>query len=359
VNRALQALSWTGLAVSLLILTFSAPRLIAQGGGAGLVLGNVTQHAWTIALLLLVFAWTRTIGARALLGAALAGFFGVASLAVLIGKPLVDRLGTDSPFVPLFFAPVTEELLKLVPVAVFLLLAARSRRWRPSVSDAVLLGVAVASGFAIYEDILYARGTGGGWLTSLPFSALLPSVTSRGPMLVGGHAVYTGLASLGLAVTIIYGGRFRVARFALPLALALVMIEHGTANGLGTIFVLFGAPPPPWAQLVLTFTLHGALSSLLFVTGVAAIAVLETRLVLRGGQRLPAALRLRDVVGSLTGSPRWASLAQLARRLRYETLRRSAILAVAQSGGAAPDADATAAVVRSYGGTGLAIGTPA
>jgi hypothetical protein len=75
----------------------------------------------------------------------------------------------------------------------------------------------------------------------------------------------------------IYWRRFPVARLALPLALALVTIEHGTANGLGTIFILFGAPPP-WAQLVLTLTLHGALSSLLFVTGVAAIAVLETRL---------------------------------------------------------------------------------
>jgi RsiW-degrading membrane proteinase PrsW (M82 family) len=358
-QRALQTLSWTGLAVSLLIFTFSAPRLLELGGGAGVVFGNVAQHAWTIALLLLVFAWTRTIGLRALAGAALAGFFGVASLAVLIGKPLVGRFGSDSPFVPLFFAPVTEELLKLMPVALFLLLAARSRRWRPSVGDAVLFGFTVASGFAIYEDILYARGTGGGWLAALPLSSLLPSITSRGPMLVGGHAVYTGLASLGLAVTIIYWNRFRVARLALPLTLALVMIEHGTANALGTIFILFGMPPPPWAQLVLTFTLHGALSSLLFVTGVAAVAVLETRLVMRGGARLPKALRIRDVVTSLTASPRWASLAQLARRLRYETLRRSAILAVAQSGDAAPDADATAAVVRSYGDTGLAIGTSA
>jgi len=223
-QRALQALSWAGLAVSLLILTFSAPRLLEQGGGAGLVLGNVAQYGWTIALLALAFAWTRTIGLRALAGAVLAGFFGVASLAVLIGKPLVDRLGSDSPYVTLLFAPVTEELLKLLPVALFLLLAARSRRWRPSVGDAVLFGFAVASGFAIYENILYGRGTDGGWFTTLPLSLLLPSIVTRGPMLVGGHAVYTGLASLGLAVSIIYGNRFRAARFALPVALALVML---------------------------------------------------------------------------------------------------------------------------------------
>ncbi len=314
-QRALQALSWAGLAVSLLILTFSAPRLLEQGGGAGLVLGNVAQYGWTIALLALAFAWTRTIGLRALAGAVLAGFFGVASLAVLIGKPLVDRLGSDSPYVTLLFAPVTEELLKLLPVALFLLLAARSRRWRPSVGDAVLFGFAVASGFAIYENILYGRGTDGGWFTTLPLSLLLPSIVTRGPMLVGGHAVYTGLASLGLAVSIIYGNRFRAARFALPVALALVMLEHVTVNRIASTGI-FGGDPPWWAQMVLTFTLHGYLSSLLFLAGVAAVAVFETRLVMRGGARLPAALRLHD-------------------------------------------ADATAAVARSFENAGFATGTPA
>ena len=62
-RRALQAISWIGLALSLLTLIVSAPHLIQVGGGIGMILGNVAQFAWTLALLLLVFAKTRTIGA--------------------------------------------------------------------------------------------------------------------------------------------------------------------------------------------------------------------------------------------------------------------------------------------------------
>jgi RsiW-degrading membrane proteinase PrsW (M82 family) len=203
-QRALQTLSWAGLAFSLAVLIVSAPHLLEIGGGAGLVLGNVAQFAWTLALLLLVFRRRRTVGARALAGAALAGFFGVASLAVLAGKPLVDRLGNDSDFVTLLFAPVSEEVIKLLPAALFLLLATRSRRWRPSACDAVLLGFTAAAGFAVYENILFARGTSGGWFATLPLSLVLPTIATRGPMLAGGHAVYTGLATLGLAVAVIY-----------------------------------------------------------------------------------------------------------------------------------------------------------
>ena len=356
-RRALQAISWIGLALSLLTLIVSAPHLIQVGGGIRMVLGNVTQFAWTLALLLLVFAKTRTIGARPLIGAALAGFFGIGALAVLIGKPFVDHLGKNSAFVLVVFAPLAEELSKLLPVAVFLLLSARNKRWRPSVGDAVLFGVTVASGFTVYENILYSRGTEGGWLANLPFSSVLPFITSHGPMLVGTHVVYTGLASLALAVTVIYRRRFRFARFALPVALAITVIEHATVNRL-TLVGWFDAPPL-WARLTQLLTLQGHLSTLLFIVGVATVAIYETRMIQRGGVGLPAAVRLRDIVSSLRTSPRLASLAQLLRRLRYESMRRSAILAAAQTNGAAPDAEASAAVKWFYGKTGLPIGAPA
>lgn len=161
-RRMLPMASWIGLALSLLALIESAPRLLEEGGGIGMVLRNVAKFGWTLALLLLVFGWTRTIGTGTLVGAALAGFFGISSLAVLIGKPFVLWLGPQSEFVAVLFAPVTEKLLKLMPVAIFLLLAMRNPRCRPSVADAVLVGVADASGFTLYENILYARGTDGG-----------------------------------------------------------------------------------------------------------------------------------------------------------------------------------------------------
>jgi|GEM_PF-2453032 len=341
----LQLLSWVGLAISLATLAYTAPKLIEEGGGAGVVFGNLAQYSWTIALLLVAFTWTRTIGVRALIGAALGGFFGVSSLAVLIGKPFVERLGAQSVFVMTVFAPVTEELLKLMPVALFLLLAMRSRRFRPSIADAVLFGTTVACGMSMYENILYARGTDGGWLANLPFSTALPFLHMQGSMLVGGHVVYTALASLGLAVTILYGARVPLARYAFPVTLAVAIFEHMTVDRL----VLIGSDELGWfARLSLLITLGGYLSTLLLVAGIAAVAVFETRLMRRGGAALPASLTMRDIIAGLRQSSRWASALLLQKRLRYESLRRSSILAVAQTAQSAPDASATASVQRLY-----------
>jgi RsiW-degrading membrane proteinase PrsW (M82 family) len=352
----LQMLSWVGLAASLTTLAISTPRLIEQGGGAATVFGNIAQYAWTIALLLVAFAWTRTIGVRALAGAALGGFFGVSSLAVLVGKPLVDRYGPDSAFVLTVFAPVTEELLKLMPVALFLLLAMRSRQFRPSVADAVLFGVTVASGFSLYENILYARGTGGGWLENLPFSPALPFLSMHGSMLVGGHVVYTALTSLALAVTIIYGSRVRLARFALPVALAIVLIEHMTVNQL----VILGSDEPGiLVRFCLLITLWGYLSTIALLGGIGAVVVYERRVMKRGGGTLPAELRLHDIMTGSRESSRWARLVQLHKKLRYESLRRATILAVAQTARSGPDAGATAAVERMYRNAAISIGAAA
>jgi RsiW-degrading membrane proteinase PrsW (M82 family) len=357
-QRVLQAISWTGLALSLLALTVAAPGLIERGGGFGIVLGNAAQYGWTIALLFLVFARTHTIGARAVTGAALAGFFGVTALAVWIGKPFASWSLLGGLALPVLVAPVTEELLKLLPVALFVLLAARNRRWRPSLGDAVLFGVAVASGFGLYENILFARSTGGGVLTTLPLSALLPSITAHDSMLVGGHVVYTGLASLGLAVTVLYGRRFAVARFALPVAFFVVVMEHVAVNDLSSMGIMAGFAPW-WTRLAVALSFGGYLSTLLFVAGVAAVAVFEARLVRRGAAALPAALRWRDTAASFEGKRRIAGLAELQRRLRYESMRRSAIFAAAQTRSASPDDRASDAVRGLRGKTTLAAGAAA
>lgn len=352
----LQLLSWAGLAASLVTLAVSAPKLIEEGGGAGVVFGNLVQYSWTIALLLIVFTWTRTIGVRSLTGAALGGFFGVSSLAVLIGKPFVERLGQQSVFVMTVFAPVTEELLKLMPVAIFLLFALRSRQFRPSIGDAVLFGTTVACGMSMYENILYARGTDGGWFATLPFSIALPFLHMQGSMLVGGHVVYTALASLGLAVTILYRARIPFARYAFPVTLAVALFEHMTVDRL----VLIGSDELGWfARLSLLITLGGYLSTLLLIGGVAAVAVFETRTMRRGGAALPASLTMRDIVAGLRESSRWAGALQLQKRLRYESLRRSSILAVAQTEQSAPDATARASVQRLYQNAQLTSGAAA
>jgi RsiW-degrading membrane proteinase PrsW (M82 family) len=355
-TRVVPLLSSLGLAASLVTLAIAAPKLVDEGGGAAMVAGNIVQYGWTIALLLLLFVRTRTIGFRALAGAALGGFFGVSSLAVLIGKPFVDRLGPESVFVMTVFAPVTEELLKLMPVALFLLLATRSRQFRPSIGDAVLFGTTVACGMSMYENILYARGTDGGWLANLPFSPALPFLHMQGSMLVGGHVVYTALTSLGLAITIIYGRRVRLARYALPVTLAIAIFEHMTVDRL----VLIGSDEPGlFARFSLLITLYGYLSTVLLLVGVAAVASVESRVLQRGGTTLPASLEMRDMIAGWRKSSRWASVVQLQKRLRYESLRRASILAAAQTEQSAPDASAIATVQRMYQSAGMKSGVAA
>ncbi len=353
---ALQLYSSIGLALSLVTLALSTPKLVEEGGGWGVILGNLAQYGWTIVLLLVVFVKTRTIGARALIGAALAGFFGVSSLAVWAGKPFVDRLGPNSVFVSTLFAPVTEELFKLMPVAIFLLLARRSRRFRPSIGDAVLFGITVACGMSMYENILYVRDTYGGWFVTLPFSPAMPFIHMQNGMLVGGHVVYTALNSLALAVILLYGSRAPLARYALPVTLAVTIFEHMTVNRL----VLIGSGDLGWfAQLSLVVTLGGYLSTLLLVAGVAAVAAFETRLMRRGGGTLPASLTVREIIAGVRQPSRWAGMVQLHKRLRYESLRRASILAAAQTEQSAPDAGARASVQQMYDRAELTSGAAA
>jgi hypothetical protein len=263
-------------------------------------------------VLFIVFAATRTLRARALVGAVFAGFFGATSLAARIGQPVTDHYGADSVFAAAVWAPVTEELLKLLPVAVFLAFALRNRRARPSLGDAVLFGALVGAGFAVYENVLYARDFGGGWFSNLPFSLVIPSITSTNvdgtTMFVGGHLVYTALASLGLGVTLLYRHRARFAWLAAPVAFAVVLLEHACANAVGVT----GGDLPAWASLGRIVTLGGYLSTALLLAGVAAAVVIERRAV-------HAPSLTRDVRAALLPSP-------------SDVARRTTALAIAQNG---------------------------
>ena len=136
----MRILSWLGIIIPAVTLLIALPTLFASGGGAGMVLGNAAEAGWVLVLIALAIAPVRTIGGKAVAGAWFAGFFGVLSLATLIARPVVNRLGADSVFAVAIWAPVTEELAKLLPVALFLLLAIRSSRARPSAGDAAAGG---------------------------------------------------------------------------------------------------------------------------------------------------------------------------------------------------------------------------
>ena len=272
----MRILSWLGIIIPAVTLLIALPTLFATGGGAGMVLGNAAEAGWVLVLIALAIAPVRTIGGKAVAGAWFAGFFGVLSLATLIARPVVNRLGADSVFAVAIWAPVTEELTKLLPVALFLLLAIRSSRARPSAGDALLFGATVGAGFAVYENTLYARAFGG-FGGNPPLSLLVPTLQSNGSMLVGGHLVYTGLTAFGLGAALVYRRRHRLIWLAAPLGFAVSVTEHITANALSF------AEPPAWAGITQILTLDGYLSTLLLVAGVAAVAIVERRSLRRVG----------------------------------------------------------------------------
>ena len=251
-------------------------------------------------LLLVIAVPARTMGWRSILGVLLCGFLAVSSLALVIDTPLVTALGSYNQFVVAFVVPVTEEVLKAAPVAIFALLAARNLKARPSAVDFGLLGYASGMGFALIEDADYGRAFGS-WDSAPPLSHIFPTTevvvgfVSQGEIGVG-HAVETAFVGLAIGFGVLYRRRWRFAWIAIPGALALAVIEHCLQN----------AELPPVVLQVLVA--NGSLIGYLLPLAMIAFAIFEHR----------PLTHIRDLRGGLLIDP--ASLA--AQRARLAELQR-------------------------------------
>ncbi len=276
--RVLTIVATVGLAISAVTVVASLPHLTSTGG-TGKFVGDLAAHLWCVALLLLAAATVRTTGWRVLLGIGFAGFLGVSALARFVGTPLVNHLGVNSLFATAVYVPVTEELLKALPVVVIVFFALRRREARPSALDAALLGAVSGAGFALYENALYGRG-GAAWSVDAPFSLLLPT-ERKGSIgtetyIAGGHLVYTALIGLGIGITAYYRGRLRFAALAAPIAVIDVLAEHICGNAL--VLVNAQGKEPLVERILSPLTLGGRLSSILLVGGVAGMVWFERRI---------------------------------------------------------------------------------
>jgi RsiW-degrading membrane proteinase PrsW (M82 family) len=230
---------------------------------------DLGQHAWSLLLLLVVAIPARTMGWRSLLGMALTGLLAVSSLALFVGRFVVNSVTAYNQFAVAFYVPVTEELLKAAPLAIFAILALRNKNSRPAALDFGLLGYACGMGFALIEDAAFGR-VAGTWDSLPPLSNFFPSMhvtaglVSQGEIFAG-HAIWTGLVGLGIGFGVLYWRRFRFAWIAIPVTLALSIIEHGIGNA--------DLPTPALAFI----TGKGILVSLLFPLGMIVLAVFEHR----------------------------------------------------------------------------------
>jgi hypothetical protein len=307
--RTMQMISNVGLAISGVSVIAALPR-ITQAAGLQTFGVDLLAQLWTLAILTFAAGPVRTLGWRAFAGAALTGFLALTGLARFVGRPLIENLGASNVLASAVWVPFTEELLKLIPVAIVIAIALRQPKARPSALDIMLLGAWTGAGFALYENAALGRGSFS--LSTDPIvSFFIPSagngIAFTWPVVQAAHLVHTALIALGVACVLFYGRRIRYSWIAAVVAIAAALLEHCSQNAMASQDVNEFV-----TKAALVLTLGGSLSSILLIVGAACVMVFEWRIV--GGGFQPAT---------------WVRLQATERD------RRSALLARVQTGFAA------------------------
>lgn len=264
-------ISRVGLAFTALVFIFQLPFFFAPGTDT--VLPELEQLLFTFAWLLLVTAFTRTVSLLTLVAFWFFGVYPAIALALLVAEPVVRSAGVGSPLVADVWVPLTEEAIKVLPLVLFFVLAARRNQGQPSASDGLLLGFAVGAGFAFHEDVMFARIGGDGWGSAAPWSTLFPSMHLVGTGASLGHPGWVALMGLSLGLASLY--RDRHWSRALPaVTFVLVVLDHMASNAAG------GEEFPGSSLLSALYPLeiHGWLLVYILAGGVVAAVALDWRI---------------------------------------------------------------------------------
>lgn len=220
------ALTWASRAAFGAALVFLVLRLISLADGEwGPVFLGASLNLWPVLLLLVTSIAFRSRSGYQTLSVVMAGFFAVISLAMITGRALTNVIDPLGAFRFAFLTPLLEELLKLLPLLVAVLLTLR-RPGTPGVLDYGLIGFASGAGFAWHEDMMWGRVTGTPIFTE-PLAWVLPSVhTETG--LVSGHVVWTGMVCLAIGVAMTR--RNILAWAGVLIAFAIALFDHGSWN---------------------------------------------------------------------------------------------------------------------------------
>ena len=326
----LAGLAGAGVAVGAILLNtgfFFRP-------GVGEVLGGLAHHAFVLGLMLVLTSGSRTVSLSTLGSFWLIGVWSVFGLTYVLQKELVSILGLDinGDFVPIWLAPFTEEALKLAPVAIFLLLAARSGR-HSSMSDGLLLGFMVGAGVTFQEDAHFGEilGSGEGWGAAKPWTAVFPTISPLDSYFALNHALWAALSGLTIGAAVM----LRHWRWAWPIALVgpvLSFANHLMANQINTtefgtralLSRVSGGGVPWFYQTVRDLTDGGRLLMLVLIAGAVAVVVVELLILRWVGKRdrMFPPLSIGRVFGLIAHGTSKAGAAQLLAAERYVRLRR-------------------------------------
>jgi RsiW-degrading membrane proteinase PrsW (M82 family) len=303
--------------------------------GVGEVLGGLAHHAFVLGWMLVLTSGSRTVSLGTLGVFWLIGVWTVSGLAYLLESQLASLFGADvdDTLVPVVISPFVEEATKLLPVAIFVLLACRGGWRQLAMSDGMLLGFMVGAGLSFNEDAHYAQilVSGDGWDAAPPWTTVFPTISEVSDKAVAlNHALWAALSGLSIGVAVM----FRHRRFAWAIALIgplLAVTNHSLVNylvddpfrgaGRGTVGEPFGT--------LQTLTDGGHVALLVLVAGAITVVVVEL-LVLRWvgkRDRMFPPLSIARIVDLVARGATRTGAARLLSASRYLRLRRAVYLA--------------------------------
>jgi RsiW-degrading membrane proteinase PrsW (M82 family) len=327
-----QLLARIGVALAILGILLNLDFFFRPGTEE--VLGGLAHHAFVLGLLLVLTASTRTVSLGTLGIFWLVGVWSVYAVAYVFESQLAIVLGVkaDDEFATVWLAPTIEEIAKLLPVAAYVLMTARTGRRHAAISDGLLLGFMVGAGVSFQEDAHFGKilVSGDGWSAEPPWTSLLPVISPVGKYLALNHALWGALSGLSVAAAVM----LRPWQWTWPVALIgpllsftnHLMVNHVSFSEFGTRALLNRGREVPWFyETIRSLTDGGRLPVILLMAAAIAVVIGDFALLRWAARRdrlFPPA-RSHGVAGVVNGLATWAGVRQMIATGRYLRLRRS------------------------------------
>jgi len=220
-----------------------------------MIFAIVFAQLWGVIQLFVLATLSRTVRMRTVIAAMAVGLYAMAPVAVilqkswigvaasLVGKSMADMTGIASYTVD----PFIEEALKLLPLALLMLIPAIRRQW--TLTDCLLVGAAIGSGFGLAEHLYRyasspdaAEAVRGGWIMTFGrYTPTVPGIPSsltswlpngvwfpEDPTRVNWHLAWSAIGGLALGIWV--RNPKRAARLTAVGMFVLIGLDHAAGN---------------------------------------------------------------------------------------------------------------------------------
>ncbi|WP_052737871.1 EndoU domain-containing protein [Bacillus sp. SA1-12] len=188
-----------------------------------------------------------------------------------------------------FLTPIAEEVLKLIPLGVYLFLSRRASVL--SLSDYALIGAATGAGFQFMEETTRRLVSGdsygvtllGGKVLHWDFFSLFPGYFEEGFLpdkMSAGHSVLTAMVTLGIGLTVRYKSKLKRSVFIFPsILLVWAIFDHAIWNA--------GYNAPDWLTGIHDLLGSGYAAKPLFLMMLGAALLIDYWEINRVREKLP------------------------------------------------------------------------